>query len=94
MPLCGRTPKSQTTAGDPSRELEQEIVRTVRAERRLREHELTRRRVLLALTVVLPIVGIVLSSLGDPYAGTTFVGGGLLSAVIPRSASRYRSPEA
>lgn len=72
--------------GDPDRELQREIVLTARAERRLVEHELTRRRTLLALTVVLPVSGVVLALLGEPYVGGAFVGGGIVSgaATVPR----------
>jgi len=73
--------------GDPRRELQEELVLTIRAERRLREHELTRRRVLLALTVALPIAAVVLALLGEPIVGGVFLGGGLASgagAIPPR----------
>jgi hypothetical protein len=73
------------SSSDPHTELMREVVRTVRAERRLIEHELTRRRVLLALTVALPVAGVALAAAGDPYVGGAFVGGGMVSgaAAVP-----------
>lgn len=57
------------TSGDPQRELMREVVLTARAERRLIEHELTRRRVLLIVTVALLLAAAALALVGHPYAG-------------------------
>lgn len=65
---------------DPHTELLWEDVRTKRAKRRLIEHELTRRRTLLILTVGLPIVGVILALFGEPNAGSGLVGVGFLAA--------------
>jgi len=65
---------------DPEQALLQEAVLMARAERRLREHELTRRRTLLALAVVLSVAGVVLASVGHPTAGAAVLGGGFFSA--------------
>jgi uncharacterized membrane protein len=81
MSRAGRRPP-----GDLSRELQQEIILTLRAERRLREHELTRRRTLLVLAVALSLVAVVLASVGHVHASGAIVAGGLASgaAAIPR----------
>lgn len=65
---------------DPEQALLREVVLMARAERRLREHELTRRRILLALAVVLSVAGVVLASAGHPTAGAAVLGGGFFSA--------------
>lgn len=65
---------------DPEQALVHEMVLMARAERRLREHELTRRRTLLVLAVVLSIAGVVLTSVGHPTAGAAVLGGGFFSA--------------
>jgi hypothetical protein len=72
---------------DSDPDLQREVLLAVRAERRLREHELTRRRVLLALTVLLVIAGVTLAFLDHPFIGSVFAGGGCASGVaaIPRS---------
>lgn len=69
---------------DPdSQDLEQALLRErvlmARAERRLREHELTRRRTLLILAVVLSSAGVVFASVGEPTAGGALLGGGFFS---------------
>jgi hypothetical protein len=71
-------------SGGPEAELQQEVVLTARAERRLVEHELTRRRTLLALTVVLTVVGAVLAILGEPSLGVAFGLGAVASGAGPR----------
>jgi hypothetical protein len=83
-------PEVDRDIGDPQQELIREVVRTARAERRLVEHELTRRRTLLVVTVVLPVAGVVLALLGDPYVGGAFVGGAVASgaAALPRRGTR------
>ena len=75
--------------GDSDRDLQREILLTFRAERRLREHELTQRRVLLGLTVLLVAAAIVLAFLGHLFVGSAFAGSGFASAMaIPRGAGR------
>ena len=76
--------------GDSDRDLQREIILTLRAERRLREHELTQRRVLLVLTVFLVLAGIALGFLGHPFVGSAFASGGFVSSVaaIPRSSGK------
>jgi hypothetical protein len=71
---------------DPHAELLWEDVRIARAKRELIEFELTRRRTLLRLTVALPVVGIILALIGEPYAGGAFLTGAIASgaAAIPR----------
>jgi hypothetical protein len=80
----------QTFPHDSGHDLQREILLTIRAERRLREHELTRRRVLLVLTVLLVVAGIVLGFLGHLLAGSAFASGGFASGVasLPLGASR------
>jgi hypothetical protein len=58
-----------------------EDIKRARAERRLVEHELTRRRVLLGLTVLLVLVGVVAFVLHEPMYGAGFVSGGALSCL-------------
>lgn len=72
--------------GDSDRDTQREILLTLRAERRLREHELTQRRVLLVLTVFLVAAAIVLAFLGHLFVGSAFAGSGFASGVaaIPR----------
>ena len=73
-------------ASDQRAELLWEDVRTARAKRRLLEFELTRRRTLLRLTVALPIAGVILALIGEPYAGGMLATGAIASgaAAIPR----------
>jgi hypothetical protein len=65
---------------DSRAEVEQEALLTARGERRLVEHELTRRRVLLALTVAFTIGGFASALFGQPYAAAAFTGGAVASA--------------
>jgi hypothetical protein len=71
--------------GDPEQTLREELVLMVRAERRLREHELTRRRALLAVTIALPTAGCVLAALGEPFAAGGLVASGLACGAARRS---------
>jgi hypothetical protein len=63
---------------DPDTELRWESVRMARAKRRLVEHELTQRRTLLLLTVMLAIVAIVTALTNGPYVGGAFGGAAIL----------------
>jgi hypothetical protein len=76
-------------APDPHTESLWEDVRTKRAKRRLIEHELTRRRTLLILTVGLTIVGVILALVGEPKAGSDLVGVGV-GAALRRSDEHAR----
>ena len=78
---------------DPHAELLWEVVLAERAKRRLIEHELTRRRTLLVLTVLLPIVGAVLVLIGEPYAAGGLASSGVLVsgvAALQRREERER----
>lgn len=78
---------------DPHAELLWEVLLAERAKRRLIEHELTRRRTLLVLTVLLPIVGVVLALIGEPYAAGGLAGSGVLVsgvAALQRREERER----
>ena len=79
---------------DPHEELLWEVVLTERAKRRLVEFELIRRRTLLALTALLPIVGVILVLIGEPYAGGSLAGGSALVsgvAALSRRDARDRA---
>lgn len=56
---------------DLADELGRELLLIVRARRRLLDHELTRRRALLALTVVLALAGLAFLAAGEPTVGVT-----------------------
>lgn len=75
---------------DPHLELLWEAVLTERAERRLVEFELTRRRTLLALTIALPIAGAVVALIGEPYAGGGLAGSAALASGAAAMARRER----
>jgi fatty acid desaturase len=75
---------------DPDTELRWERVRMARARRRLVEHELTQRRVLLALTLALALIAIVAALIGHPSLGGVFGGVALApgAAALSRRSSR------
>lgn len=78
---------------DPQAELLWEAVLIQRARRRLVEFELTRRRALLVLTLALPIAGVALVLLGEPYAGGGLAGASMLAsgaAAVARREDRDR----
>lgn len=81
--MAGEIEKSN---GDVHPALEREAWLMARAERRLIEHELTRRRTLLALTVLLSLLAVILAAIGTPYLGGTLIGGAVAAgaATIPK----------
>ncbi len=72
---------------DLSKALREEYLKIIRARRGLVEHELTRRRTMLALTVVLSLASVVLAAIGHPLVGGGAAGGAVLSgaATVPRN---------
>ena len=71
----------QQPHGDPDTAMRWESVLLARAQRRLVEHELTRRRTLLLLTVLLAVAGVVLALARDPALGGLFVSGALVPGI-------------
>lgn len=78
----------ETNSGDLARHLAREAVLTARAERRLVEFELTRRRVLLGLTVFCVFTALLSTALGHPAVAGGAAGFGLLSGVAGAIQSR------
>jgi len=69
-------------ARDDDLDVMRELLLAARAERRLREFELTRRRVLLVLTVVCALTAIVVGLAGHEFPALTAGGIGLASGLV------------
>jgi len=83
--------QSEDECDEEARELARELVRTARARRRLLDHELTRRRILLALTVVFALGGLVLIVVGRGTVGVTALVSATASGTATVSGGRPRS---
>jgi hypothetical protein len=64
---------------DSADELIRELVLIVRAQRRLLDHELTRRRAFLMLSMVFALAGLLFVALGEPAVGVTAFAGATAS---------------
>jgi hypothetical protein len=75
---------------EPDPHLSREAMLTARAKRRLIEHELTRRRTLLVVTVGSYVLGVILALKGETHAGGALVAAAVASgaAALPRRSDR------